>query len=34
MPITDLISLESSKGAKVVGLVVVVTTLLLYALFW
>jgi SSS family solute:Na+ symporter len=34
LPTTDLISLESSKGAKVVGIGVVLATLLLYALFW
>ncbi len=31
---TDLINLEPSKGAKLVGIGVVLATLLLYALFW
>jgi SSS family solute:Na+ symporter len=34
MPQTDLISLESSKSAKVWGIVVVVVTLMLYWMFW
>jgi len=34
LPTTDLINLESSKGAKVGGIGVVLATLLLYALFW
>ena len=34
LPTTDLINLESSKGAKIVGIGVVLATLLLYALFW
>jgi SSS family solute:Na+ symporter len=34
MPTTDLIALESSKKAKVWGIVVVVATLILYAIFW
>ena len=31
---TDLINLEPSKGAKLVGIGVALATLLLYALFW
>lgn len=34
MPTTDLISLESSKTAKVWGIGVVIATLALYAIFW
>jgi len=34
MPTTDLIALEGSKSAKVWGIVVVVATLALYAIFW
>lgn len=34
MPTTDLIALESSKSAKIWGIVVVVSTLALYAIFW
>lgn len=34
MPTTDLIALESSKGAKIAGYIVVVATLVLYAVFW
>jgi len=34
MPTSDLISLESSKSAKVWGIVVVVCTLVLYWIFW
>jgi solute:Na+ symporter, SSS family len=34
MPTTDLIALESSKSAKIWGIVVVVCTLALYAIFW
>jgi SSS family solute:Na+ symporter len=34
MPTTDLISLESSRTAKIWGAVVVVVTLLLYVAFW
>lgn len=34
MPQTDLIALESSKSAKVWGIVVVVVTLMLYVVFW
>ncbi len=34
MPTTDLIALESSKGAKIAGYLVVVATLVLYAVFW
>jgi solute:Na+ symporter, SSS family len=34
MPVTDLIALESSKIAKIWGVVVVVLTLLLYVIFW
>jgi SSS family solute:Na+ symporter len=34
MPTTDLISLESSKSAKVWGIGVVIATLVLYAIFW
>ena len=34
MPTTDLIALESSKSAKTWGIVVVVATLILYAIFW
>ncbi len=34
MPTTDLIALESSKGAKIGGYLVVVATLILYAVFW
>lgn len=34
LPTTDLIALESSKAAKVWGVVVVVATLILYAIFW
>jgi SSS family solute:Na+ symporter len=34
MPTTDLIALESSKGAKIAGYAVVVATLILYFIFW
>ena len=34
MPTTDLVALESSKSAKVWGIVVVVATLALYWIFW
>ncbi len=34
MPTTDLIALESSKSAKIWGIVVVVSTLVLYGIFW
>ena len=34
LPTTDLIALESSKTAKVWGIIVVVLTLVLYAIFW
>ncbi len=34
MPTTDLISLESSKTAKIGGYLVVLATLVLYAVFW
>ena len=34
MPVSDLIDLESSKGAKAWGIGVVVATLVLYAIFW
>lgn len=34
MPTTDLIALESSKGAKIFGYGVVIATLILYAIFW
>jgi SSS family solute:Na+ symporter len=34
LPVTDLISLESSSRAKVWGIAVVVATLLLYWIFW
>jgi SSS family solute:Na+ symporter len=34
MPTTDLIALESSKSAKIWGIVVVVATLFLYWIFW
>ncbi|NCG09250.1 MAG: sodium/solute symporter [Verrucomicrobia bacterium] len=34
MPVNDAIALESSSGAKVVGILVVVATLALYACFW
>jgi len=34
LPTTDLIALESSKAAKIWGIVVVVCTLALYAIFW
>lgn len=34
LPTTDLIALESSKSAKIWGIVVVVCTLVLYAIFW
>lgn len=34
MPTTDLISLESSKGAKIGGYLVVLATLVLYVVFW
>lgn len=34
LPTTDLINLESSRGAKMAGIGVVLATLLLYALFW
>ncbi len=34
MPTTDLISLESSKSAKIWGYVVVACTLVLYGIFW
>jgi SSS family solute:Na+ symporter len=34
LPRTDLIALESSKAAKIWGIVVVVCTLVLYAIFW
>jgi len=34
MPTTDLIALESSKSAKLWGIVVVIVTLMLYWMFW
>jgi SSS family solute:Na+ symporter len=34
LPVNDKIDLESSKGAKVVGVGVVLATLALYAFFW
>jgi hypothetical protein len=34
LPTTDLIALETSKTAKVWGIVVVIATLVLYAIFW
>ena len=34
LPTTDLISLESSKTAKMFGIGVVIATLVLYAIFW
>jgi SSS family solute:Na+ symporter len=34
LPTTDVIALESSRGAKVAGVAVVVATLLLYLIFW
>ncbi len=34
LPTTDLIALESSKGAKLWGIVVVIATLALYVIFW
>ncbi len=34
LPTTDLIALESSKAAKIWGIVVIVCTLALYAIFW
>lgn len=34
MPTTDLIALESSKKAKIVGIGVVIATLALYVIFW
>lgn len=34
MPTTDLIALESSKKAKVIGIGVVIATLALYVIFW
>lgn len=34
LPTTDLIALESSKSAKIWGVVVVVCTLVLYVIFW
>jgi len=34
LPTTDLIALESSKSAKLWGIVVVIATLLLYWVFW
>jgi len=34
MPVSDTICLESSKSAKAWGIVVVVATLILYAIFW
>jgi SSS family solute:Na+ symporter len=34
MPTSDLIALESSKSAKLWGIVVVIATLVLYAIFW
>ncbi len=34
MPVNDTIALESSSGAKAVGIVVVIATLALYACFW
>lgn len=34
MPVTDLIALESSKSAKIWGIMVVIATLILYGIFW
>lgn len=34
MPVNDQIALESSKGAKIVGIGVVIATIALYAVFW
>ena len=34
LPTTDLIKLESSRSAKIIGIGIVVLTLCLYALFW
>ena len=34
LPTTDLIQLESSRSAKIIGIGIVVLTLCLYALFW
>jgi hypothetical protein len=34
LPVQTKIALESSKGAKTAGIVVVVVTLTLYAIFW
>ena len=34
MPVNDQIALESSSGAKMVGVLVVVATIALYAIFW
>jgi solute:Na+ symporter, SSS family len=34
LPTTDAISLESSPGAKKAGIVVIIATLILYAIFW
>lgn len=34
MPVNDAIALESSSGAKVVGVIIILATLALYAFFW
>jgi SSS family solute:Na+ symporter len=34
LPVNDQIELESSKGAKIVGVGVVIATIALYAVFW
>jgi SSS family solute:Na+ symporter len=34
MPTTDLIALESSKTAKIWGVIVVISTAVLYLIFW
>jgi SSS family solute:Na+ symporter len=34
LPVDDQIELESSKGAKIVGVGVVIATIALYAVFW
>jgi uncharacterized sodium:solute symporter family permease YidK len=34
LPTTDLIKLESSRSAKIIGIAIVILTLCLYAIFW
>jgi len=34
MPVNDKIELETSRGAKMAGIGVVIATIALYAMFW